>query len=441
MAGDLVFIRESNQAGPSRPATKPLGLGVPSTSRARPPVARRNSINVKGMRRMSSLRDGAPAYPHIDVPDQVLYRHCSDQVPPVVRMKHLLNWTLHRSIPQALGEEPLPRLSKSVSRSFELAHLHAIPAHALSPLTDQEKQKFAEASPILRKVLDDTLRDLNDGLIGISWLHQSHGKEAHVLQPHPRNQSNAHAAQQLEGMQRQLQAELEAWAEQEEGIQRVQAEADHFEALTAQVREQTSRRKAHTSSATEDVDEDQAIAAEIEHLLAGTSLPDAESALQWTVSDLDDATRAQLDLSHDVLQAADDLNAAVAAQQEEQMPGATIPGTETDARLRTLELCLDQIQMKLHTMTQLDSVAASYLGQVATRASQALQERTSAGLASFAPPAADDEEAAEPGEQQRLDALLAGLRDTRPSLSEGTTSATDSATDTHQLLRALARPT
>ncbi|WFD03071.1 hypothetical protein MOBT1_001760 [Malassezia obtusa] len=390
-------------------------------------------MNVKGMRRMSSLRDGAPAYPHIDVPDQVLYRHCSDQAPPVVRMKHLLNWTLHRSIPQALGEEALPRLGKSATRSREVALLQPIPAHAASALTDQEKQKFAETAPILRKVIDDTLRDLNDGLIGISWLRQSKDQEHRSLQPHPRNQSNAHAAQQLEGMQRQLQAELEAWEEHEAGVQQLHAEADRFEMLAAQAREQNARGKAR-STPDEDADEDHAIAAEIERALSGAVDGD-EEAPQWTAADLDDVTRAQLELADNVLQSVDDLNAAVVAKQQDE-PGAEIPGTETDAHLRTLEFSIDRLQTRLHTISQLDEVASKYLGQVATRASQALQERTSAGLASFAAPHGE-EEGAEPSEQQRLDRLLAGVRE--PSESAAPDAAA-THTDTRELLRALARP-
>lgn len=118
VAGDLIFIRmkppaDEAIAGPSQPAAD-RSRRRNEVARSRPPVSRvrRDSMSVKGLRRVSSLRDGAPAYPHDDIPDDVLYKHCSDQVPPVVRMKHLLNWTLHRSIPQALAEAPPPRIGR-----------------------------------------------------------------------------------------------------------------------------------------------------------------------------------------------------------------------------------------------------------------------------------------------------------------------------------------
>lgn len=384
---------------------------------------------------MSSLRDGTPAYPHIDVPDQALYRHLSDQAPPVVRMKHLLNWTLHRSIPQALGEAPMPRLGKASAHNAELALLHAIPPHAARALTEQEKQKLAETAPLLRKVIDDTLRDLNDGLIGISWLNQSKDHEPRSLQPHPRNQSNAHAAQQLEGMQQQLHAELAAWEAQEECLQRIQVEAERYTQLAAEVREQSAKDKGRASATGDDADEDDAIAAEIDAALASHAAEDAEHGVLWTAADLDEATRAHLALADEVLQAAHELNAAAVAKRDQE-PGSDIPGTETDAHLRTLELRADEIEMRLHAVGQLDALAAKYLGQVATRASQALQERTSAGLASFAAPQGE-EDATEPSEQQRLDALLAGVR--APSEGAPPEPAVPHA-DARELLRALARP-
>ena len=116
VADDLVFIRMTPQAqATGSPPNNGMAVNAAVRPEPRAPLPRpprRNSMNVKGMRRVSSLRDGAPAYPHDDIPDDVLYKHCSDQVPPVVRMKHLLSWTLHRSIPQALAEASLPRLGK-----------------------------------------------------------------------------------------------------------------------------------------------------------------------------------------------------------------------------------------------------------------------------------------------------------------------------------------
>ncbi|WFC99553.1 hypothetical protein MYAM1_002298 [Malassezia yamatoensis] len=434
MAGDLVFIRESSQ--PAIPKSNAKSSTTDrtiqpkaSTSRSRPPVARRNSMSVKGSRRTSSLRDGAPAYPHIDVPDQVLYRHCSDQAPPVVRMKHLLNWTLHRSIPQALGSEPMPKLGKSSSRNVELALLRSIPPHVVSALTEQEKQKLEEATPLLRKVIDDTLRDLNDGLIGISWLHQSKGKERETLKPHPRNESNFHAMKQLEGMRNQLQTELRSWNKQQKGLAGLDAEAGRLNQLSQQL----------SDSLHSDEDqgtEEERIAEEVAYGLVGTwpNELDVDETQRWTITDLDKDTSEQLKFAQNVLQCTEAMNEAISAQRQ-NLPSENIPGTETDEHVPAIELSLDQIYAQLHRFQQLDQASKLYVEHVARRASEALQERTNAGLATFATQNSEDPWTGA-GEQQRLDRLLANIRQPSQSLNNETSA---SQTDARDLLRALAR--
>ena len=68
VAGDLIFIRmkppaDEAIAGPSQPAAD-RSRRRNEVARSRPPVSRvrRDSMSVKGLRRVSSLRDGAPAY-------------------------------------------------------------------------------------------------------------------------------------------------------------------------------------------------------------------------------------------------------------------------------------------------------------------------------------------------------------------------------------------
>ena len=461
---DLIFTREPEAPGTARARRRRaqdtagaseagLGLGpAPGTSAAgsrasRPPVARRSSINVKGTRRVSSLRDGAPAYPPAQVPDDTLYRHLSDQAPPVVRMKHLLGWTLHRSMAQALGEENVPR---SKPRSHDDAGdseslLAAPPERATRALSDKERQMFAEAAPLIRKVLDETLRDLNEGLIGISWLHQSHGKEDKALQPHPRNQSNAHAAQQLEGMLTQLDGELRAWHEQEDTVAQLERETEKIEAAAALVRERSARSGGRGRAGASEPEEEAALDEEVERVLrGGTSHPtgdgdgDEEDAsvpepLAWRYDELDEQTRQHLDYARTTLDAAEDLNAALTSNTER-------PGTELDARVPGLEFTVDSAHARLHPVVQLAELAKRFLTAVSGRAAQSLQERTSAGLATFSGAAAasrDTDEASEEAQhQRRLDALLAGIRDPHGA-ADGPEAAAAPA-DTKDLLRALA---
>lgn len=443
VADDLVFIRMTphtnteTQAGPSH--TRKL-KGEPAR------LARRNSMSVKGMRRVSSLRDGAPAYPHDDIPDDVLYRHCSDQVPPVVRMKHLLSWTLHRSIPQALANAPLPKLGKRrhgqvrPGDDAELAMLAPIPPEALHQLTEQEKQHIAEVSPILQRVVQDTLRDLNDGLIGISWLRHEEKNNVRSLKPHPRNESNRQAEKQLQGMLEQLNSELASWKEHEAEIDVIHEEAEALEAKAVSLREHAASKRKGRGQIDDGagVDEEQALADEVE--LARFQPSDTNAERAWTWADADDNARRQLTLVESVFASIEKLNHAVACRDPSE--DTDLQGTEVDVRLNSLEWSVDKIYHRLHSIEQLDELSSAYIRRVSNRAAQALFERTTAGLATFSGSRSEagvDEFATSAVTQQRLDALLAGIRDASDTSHGSVQHGSALPTDSHQLLRALAR--
>lgn len=400
---------------------------------------------------MSSLRDGAPAYPHDDIPDGVLYRHCSDQAPPVVRIKHLLRWTLHRSIPQALAEAPFPASRKrkhGSSRRDEqngLNLLTPLPSSVEQPLSDKDVQHISESAPLLRKVMEDTLRDLHDGLIGISWLHQSHGKDKTPLQPHPRNVSNRHAEKQLTGMLDQLHKELAAWDQYEADIRALHAEADEIEAQLSQVREHnTSRRKGRFHAAetgnVSNMDEETSIAQEVERAM---STEEADDQIPWTHNDMDEDAKRQLDLVTRILSDAASLDTAVSqACSGDADSNANFEGTEVDARLAALEFSIDKIKKRLYNVEQLDGLSSDYIRRVSHRAAQALHERTSAGLATFsgAMSATDlDSSTNSALSQQQLDTLLAGISNPSDSNSELSNPSLTAPTDSRLLLQALAR--
>ena len=367
-------------------------------------------------------------------------------MPPVVRMKHLLSWTLHRSIPQALAEASLPRLGKRRhgksrwDQDAELALLAPIPPDVSRELNDLERQHIAEVSPILHRVVQETLRDLNDGLIGISWLRHVQKAASRTLHPHPRNESNRHAEKQLLGMLEQLQNELASWKEHEADIDRIHDEVDALEAMTANIRDQaSSKRKGRAQADGEaEVDEEQALADEVEASRSG-----APQASAWTWDDADADARRQLDLVQTVLTSTDKLNHAVAAQQSlDTSHDIDLQGTEVDARLGSLELSIDKIYQRLHTIEQLDNLSEQYIRRVSNRAAQTLLERTSAGLATFSGIKSDSDTndlASSAAAQQRLDTLLAGIRDPNDTAHDPAQSSSVMPTDAHQLLRALAR--
>ncbi|WFD27233.1 hypothetical protein MNAN1_002229 [Malassezia nana] len=407
-------------------------------------------MSIKGMRRMSSLRDGAPAYPHDDIPDDALYRHCSDKAPPVVRVKHLLRWTLHRSIPQALAEAPFPTSRKRHGKNRRdeqngINLLAPIPPQVEQKPSEKHVQQISESAPLLRKVMEDTLRDLHDGLIGISWLHQSGGKDKIPLQPHPRNVSNHHAEKQLTGMLDQLSKELAAWDKCETDIQALHAEADEIEAQVSQLREHaTSRRngRLHSTENSGDAsfDEEQSIVKEIETALR-TEVPDDQ--IPWTALDMDEDSKRQLDLVTRVLSDAESLNKAVPQAKDGKIHAdSRLDGTEVDSRLFSLEFSIDKIKKRLYSMEQLDELSNDYIRRVSHRAAQALHERTTAGLASFSGAVSGtdlDASTNSASSQQQLDTLLAGIHNPSESTSEISNASMNEPTDSRLLLQALAR--
>ncbi|WFD31605.1 hypothetical protein MSPP1_002644 [Malassezia sp. CBS 17886] len=365
-------------------------------------------------------------------------------------MKNLLSWTLQRSVPQALGEAPLPRMSRRLARPDALGPGHSdtrtrgdgtgllepLPGRLERRLTDLEEQKLAEAAPIVRKVIDETLADLNEGLIGISWLHQSKGKEVEALQPHPRNISNSHAAEQLNGILQKLHTELRTWSGHETDVEQVQREAADISARAARMGEQPTKRRGRASAA-DDVDEDAAIEKEISDALRQAT-QHSNDARAWSLEDTDEATRTQLALADGVMSTTAALDDAVQAHAQGDARMHALQGTETDERVGDMEFYVDSMQARLHTLSQLDTTARSYLTQVSTWASQALRDRTTAEKAGEGR-AMEERSALAGAEEERLDALLAGIRDAGDDgAGEATDTTAAAAADTRGVLRALA---
>lgn len=411
------------------PNCSSTGVSVPLVSSK---SARRSSFNLKNTRRISSLRDGAPAYPHADIPDDVLYRHCSDLQPPVVRMKFLLMWALYRSMEQARGESKMPHLSKRAlgkTKASSVLSLFSPPPERTSTfLSDKDEQLFAEISPRVQSIMDNTLKALNSGLLSISWLHQSHERPDVYLQPNPRNDSNKHAEMQLNGMLQQLYSELDAWRTQEEAIKRMDTETEAIEALVEQIRQDSAYQRKEKSiyeGDGADLDEEQAIADEVFRAInqgadgknASETSPNVFNEVpSWSADDLDEAGLEQLKYAERTIASTISMNEAVENDVFSDIVDSQ--GTEMDSALDRMEFKVrnyvpftkvqtDLLYARLHTLQQLDYLAQEYVKRVSKRAAQALQERMSTGLATYAGSAAEGPESA--SAQQRTDSLLTGV--------------------------------
>ena len=116
--------------------------------------ARRSSIGTKSNRRVSSLTSGAPAYPHPRVPDKEMYRHCSNEIGDVGRMKHLAGWALKRAVDSTLqGETRKNRRGESQKY-----------------LSSRELRELERCKDVVKSAMDAMLADLNRGLVNVSWL-------------------------------------------------------------------------------------------------------------------------------------------------------------------------------------------------------------------------------------------------------------------------------
>ncbi len=139
---------------------------------------RRDSIGLKGMRRRSSLRNGSIAYPHDNVPDHMLYRHCSSAMDPVSRMKFMLAWALNRSVDAvfttaaadgAAGEKGAAGAKGKGKKGGKAA------AAAASAAAEEAEEvaKRKEVEPLLREIMAKLVEDIDEQEVSVSWFMRS----------------------------------------------------------------------------------------------------------------------------------------------------------------------------------------------------------------------------------------------------------------------------
>ncbi|SPO49326.1 uncharacterized protein PSANT_07018 [Moesziomyces antarcticus] len=439
--GETPIIRRNQafRAGLEKQPRRPTGREAAEQSR-------RSSLNLKGQRRVSSLRDGTAAYPHEDVPDHELFRHCSDQLPPVVRMKHLVGWILKRSLDIARGKAELPVRSRDAAKK---AKGKAKEADELPMFSEAELKLIRSRSGEFDSVLQQLLTDLNDGVFGISWMGATDEKEGKRQTPHPRNESNRKASAQLSAIVEAMRNESLAWSKELTRLEDYEAETSRLEALVDD--EGAAESGDVIAWDRHDLDE------------AGLQqLRDAEAAMEWLQKlEAEDAADAPKAKSRTKGRASRAAQARGADDDNEQLQG-----TEHDPRWADVEFNVDLLRSRSHQFAQLESLASRYVRTVSAHAAQALRDRTSsssalAGTSSSSAKrgrrkAATDTNDGGHGSSERLEALLSGVRESRsisttgaesrPSAPDQSVADVSASTfvepdesETTDLLRALAR--
>lgn len=436
--GETPIIRRNQafRAGLENKPRRPTGREAEQQSR-------RSSLNLKGQRRVSSLRDGTVAYPHEDVPDYELFRHCSDQLPPVVRMKHLVGWILKRSLDIASGKKELPVRPRDAAKKTKGK---AKESNEFPVFTEAELELVRSRDSELAAVLEQLLNDLNDSVFGVNWMGHNDEADKKHLQPHPRNESNRKAAAQLSAIVDAMRSESQAWSKELTRLEDYEAETARLEALL----EQDSVAESGDVIAWDGADLDEA---------GLQQLRDAEAAVEWL-------QRLQGDGSTEVAKpkprSKGRTSKAATARQEDE---ADLKGTEHDPRWSDVEFNVDLLRSQSHQFAQLESLAGRYIRTVSAHAAQALRDRTSsssalAGTSSSSAKGGRRKTAVSSkngrGGNERLEVLLSGVRESR-SISQPGSEAKPAAdqsladisasmvavepdeSDPTDLLRALAR--
>lgn len=354
------------------------------------------------------------------MPDKELYRHCADNMPPVARMKHLAGWTLERARAEVL--EATPSASTSGKRPTAPKGMRAAAAAAKgegqaeedSVWNAQEKKVLERCRPSLEKVMLDTLRDLSDQKINISWLAAAAaGKGAASSTPQPRpnplNESNKALAEQLSSLVAALRSENARWEEERKEIEALEEQTASMlgagTAAAAAAAAGTSRDV--TSSSSNDA-------------AASSSSAGKLAELDWTADELDpamsrmmqDARRAlaleekwlpaSAGASNEAAAAATDtiasaVRAAAATKRKAYEEHLTlqrkgkrksdmvprpegdddetmIAGTDLDPRWRDVEYRADVLHSHTHIADRLSLLSSSYTSSISARAAQALRQ-------------------------------------------------------------------
>uniref|UniRef100_V5EZG3 Kinetochore protein mis13 n=2 Tax=Kalmanozyma brasiliensis (strain GHG001) TaxID=1365824 RepID=V5EZG3_KALBG len=392
--GETPIIRRNQafRAGLENKPRRPTGREAEQQSR-------RTSLTLKGQRRVSSLRDGTIAHPHVDVPDYELFRHCSDQLPPVVRMKHLVGWILKRSLDIAIGKSELPVRPRDAAKKSKGKGKEP---YELPVFSEVELELIRKRDSELSAVLEQLLTDLNEGAFGISWMGQNDESDNKHRQPHPRNESNRKAAAQLSAVVDAMRSESQAWSKELTRLEDYEAETARLEAILQE--DGTAESADVIAWDRQDLDE------------AGLQqLRDAEAAVEWLQRLKGDGTTEAVKPKS---RSKGRTSKAANARSDDE---ADLKGTEHDPRWNDVEFNVDLLRSQSHQFAQLESLASRYVRTVSAHAAQALRDRTSSSsaIATSSSSAKGGRRKTAAGSKngrggnERLEVLLSGVRESR----------------------------
>lgn len=373
--------------------SKPTRLAPPAPRRTGSGSNRRTSLNLKASRRSSNLRDGTLAHPHPSVPDKELYRHCADDMTPMLRMKHLASWTLDRAR-EKMASTALSSIPTTLTLKGRQAKLDE---QSDGLWSSQERKVLERCRASVDKVMTFTLRDLGEQKMNLSWIAAASAAKLELSpqpRPNPLNEENLVLAEEYSALVAALRSESARWEQERRSI-------EAYEEATA----------ALLGSTTSDASQ-RAIAGALSH---DVTAPPAAGVgeLQWSKDDLGIGAYAMLRDAQKALareqswstsssaegeaegEAEGMLQAAMraaahahrasmqgngrASKRESDTAAAEwelskIKGSDKDERWSTFEFTTDLLLSQTHRLDRLRLLSSSYTGSISSRAAQALRQ-------------------------------------------------------------------
>lgn len=325
-------------------------------------------------------------------------------MPPVARMKHLASWTLERARAEVLEATPAAGLGRPTAPKGKRAAAKADQGKGTGDegsgaWSSQEKKVLERCRSSLEKVMLDTLRDLSDQKINISWTAAAaaaKGSAGSTPQPRPNplNESNKALAEQLGSLVAALRSENARWEEERKEIEAFEEVTASMLGAGASIGAATSRdvTSAAPSSSSSKLDELDWTTEELDPSMT-RMMQDARRALALEENWLPAAASSEAD-SNTIATA---IRAAAAAKRKaeednlaaqrkgkrksEMIPSLSkedeamiIAGTNLDPRWADVEYRSDVLHSHTHIADRLSLLSSSYTSSISARAAQALRQ-------------------------------------------------------------------